>query len=59
MTNLQAAVGLAQFEKIEKHLKIKRKIGNYYLKTLIIFNQSFYRQKKQFTQLIFFGYLVY
>ena len=34
MTNLQAAVGLAQFEKIEKHLKLKRKIGNYYLKNL-------------------------
>ena len=30
MTNLQAALGLAQLEKIEYHIKKKREIGNQY-----------------------------
>jgi perosamine synthetase len=30
MTNLQAALGLAQLEKIDEHLKLKRKIGELY-----------------------------
>lgn len=34
MTNLQAAVGLAQLEKMDEFAKIKRRIGEYYLKEL-------------------------
>ena len=30
MTNIQAAIGLAQLEKIEEHINIKRKIGKLY-----------------------------
>lgn len=30
MTNMQAAIGLAQLEKIDSHILIKRKIGNIY-----------------------------
>ena len=30
MTNIQAAIGLAQLERIEKHINIKRKIGKLY-----------------------------
>ncbi|MBS1505284.1 MAG: DegT/DnrJ/EryC1/StrS family aminotransferase [Bacteroidetes bacterium] len=30
MTNMQAAIGLAQLENIDKHLVKKREIGNYY-----------------------------
>jgi perosamine synthetase len=30
MTNLQAAVGLAQFEQLDRHLKMKRSIGQHY-----------------------------
>lgn len=30
MTNMQAAIGLAQLEKIEEHIQIKRQIGNTY-----------------------------
>ena len=34
MTNLQAALGLAQLEKIESHINRKREIGNRYQKGL-------------------------
>jgi perosamine synthetase len=34
MSNLQAAVGVAQLEKIDEHLKIKRNIGRYYQQEL-------------------------
>jgi perosamine synthetase len=34
MTNMQAALGLAQLENIEKHLVIKREIGRFYHKNL-------------------------
>ncbi len=34
MTNMQAALGCAQLEKIEEHLSIKRKIGAFYQETL-------------------------
>lgn len=34
LTNLQAALGLAQLAKLEKFIKIKRKIGNYYYNKL-------------------------
>jgi perosamine synthetase len=30
MTNLQAAIGLAQLERVEKHIEIKREIGRLY-----------------------------
>ncbi|RYD72823.1 MAG: aminotransferase DegT, partial [Sphingobacteriales bacterium] len=42
MTNVQAAIGVAQLEKIEEHLAIKKRIGNYYnagLKNLDGFQQ--------------------
>lgn len=34
MSNIQAAVGVAQLEKIEEHLELKRKMGVYYQKSL-------------------------
>ena len=34
MSNLNAAVGVAQFEKIKKTIKLKRLIGNYYYSKL-------------------------
>ena len=34
MSNLNAAVGVAQFERLEKNIKLKRLIGNYYYKNL-------------------------
>jgi len=34
MTNIQAAIGLAQLEKIEEHINIKRKIGKLYIELL-------------------------
>jgi len=34
LTNLQAAIGVAQLEKLEKHLKIKLKLGSKYSKSL-------------------------
>ncbi len=34
MTNLQAALGVAQLEKIEEHLTIKRKIGQAFMEGL-------------------------
>jgi perosamine synthetase len=46
MTNLQAAVGLAQLERIDEHLKIKRKIGETYrngLKELKGFRQPLHQ----------------
>ena len=32
MTNMQAAIGLAQLEQIDKFIEIKRSIGSYYIK---------------------------
>ena len=40
MTNLQAALGLAQLEKIDHHIKKKYEIGNYYYQNLS--NSLFY-----------------
>lgn len=40
MTNLQAALGLAQLEKIDYHIKKKYEIGNYYYENLS--NSSLY-----------------
>ena len=34
MTNIQAAIGLAQIEQIDKILEIKSKIFNYYIENL-------------------------
>ena len=34
LSNLQCSLGLAQLQKLEKFIKIKRKIGNYYYKNL-------------------------
>ena len=34
LTNLQCSIGLAQLQKLEKFIKIKRKIGNYYYQNL-------------------------
>lgn len=34
MSNIQAAIGVAQLEKIEEHLLLKRKMGAYYQKAL-------------------------
>ena len=34
MTNMQAAIGLAQLERIHVHVELKRKIGNFYLDNL-------------------------
>lgn len=35
MTNLQAAIGLAQMDRIEEFVEIKRRLGEYYLEKLI------------------------
>jgi len=35
MTNLQAAIGVAQMERIEEFVQIKRRLGQYYLKSLL------------------------
>jgi perosamine synthetase len=35
MSNIQAAIGLAQLEQLDKHLEIKRHVGNRYAKALI------------------------
>ena len=34
MSNLNAAVGVAQFENLKKTIRLKRLIGNYYYKNL-------------------------
>ena len=34
MTNIQAAIGLAQLERIEEHINLKRKIGKLYTEFL-------------------------
>lgn len=41
MTNLQAALGLAQFEKIDEHLKRKIEIGQLYHENLSFLNDKF------------------
>ena len=40
MTNIQAAIGCAQLEKIDQHIKKKREIGQLYQKNIII-NKNF------------------
>ncbi len=41
-TNLQAAIGLAQLERIEKIVQKKKNIGNYYTKKLQILSDKIY-----------------
>jgi perosamine synthetase len=44
MTNMQAAIGLAQLEKINSHLNKKRQIGQFYNDNLILRNGPFTSQ---------------
>lgn len=48
MSNLQAAVGLAQLEKINKTIKIKKKIGEIYNKYLSKFNNKIIKLPEKF-----------
>ena len=54
MTNMQAAIGLAQLENIENHIYIKRKIGNKYYKAFSnIENIELPKLKTEYSENIF------
>lgn len=46
-TNLQAAIGLAQLERIKKIVKKKKFIGNYYTKNLKVLSEKLYLPLKK------------
>lgn len=58
MTNLQAAVGLAQFEKIGEYIKIKRKFGQYYISKLKEIQELKLQTEKEWAKTVYWMYAV-
>jgi len=58
MTNLQAAVGLARLEQINKFIEIKRKLSEYYKKGLAGINQVRFMTEKSYAKSIYWVYAI-
>lgn len=58
MTNLQAAVGVAQLEQIDRFVKIKRECGKYYEKHLAGVNNIRFAPVKKWAQSVYWMYAV-
>ncbi|MBP7654275.1 DegT/DnrJ/EryC1/StrS family aminotransferase, partial [Candidatus Dependentiae bacterium] len=58
MTNLQAAVGLAQLEKIEEYIKIKREFGEYYRSKLCDISELKLQTEKNWAKTVYWMYAV-
>ena len=59
MTSLQAAMGLVQLKKLNKFIKIKRSIGNFYNNAFKDLRDLQLPLVKQITQKIFIGFMEY
>jgi len=58
MTNLQAAVGVAQMERIEKFVRIKRRLGEYYRNCLIKFKGIKTQTEKPWAKMVYWMYCI-
>jgi len=58
MTNLQAAVGLAQLEQVDEFLKIKRKLGAYYREYIGKLEGIRFMPVKEFARSVYWMYAV-
>lgn len=56
MTNLQAALGCAQLENIEKHVAIKREIGAWYHQRLSKVGGVKFQQEKPWAKMVYWMY---
>jgi perosamine synthetase len=58
MTNLQAAVGVAQMERIEEFIGIKRRLGEYYRERLLDFKGIKVQTEKSWAKMVYWMYCV-
>lgn len=58
MTNIQAALGLAQLEKIEEHIQIKNKIGLYYREKLDEIKWLRFMSAKEWAKPVYWMYCI-
>ena len=58
MTNLQAAVGVAQMERIEEFIQIKRKLGEYYHQRLLKFKGIKCQVEKPWAKMVYWMYCI-
>jgi len=58
MTNMQAAVGIAQMERIEEFLKIKRSLGVYYAKRLSQIDGIKFQVEKPWAKSVYWMYCI-
>lgn len=58
MTNMQAAIGLAQIEQMERFIDIKRKLGNYYRHGIKQLNGVRFMPEKDWAKSVYWMYSV-
>lgn len=58
MTNMQAAIGLAQMERIEEFIKIKRQLGQYYRKGLLDIKGIKVQEEKDWAKMVYWMYCI-
>lgn len=58
MTNLQAAVGVAQLERIEEFIQIKRRLGEYYRQRLLEFKVVKCQVEKPWAKMVYWMYCI-
>ncbi len=58
LTNLQAAVGLAQMERIESLIKIKRRLGEYYKKCLSEITEVKFQEEMPWAKSVYWMYSI-
>src|SRR3989339_163821 len=58
MTNLQAAIGVAQMERIEEFVRIKRRLGEYYREGLSKIKGIKYQIEKPWAKMVYWMYCI-
>jgi len=58
MTNLQAAIGVAQMERIEEFVQIKRRLGVYYREGLSQIEGIKYQIEKPWAKMVYWMYCI-
>ncbi|MBU1086388.1 MAG: DegT/DnrJ/EryC1/StrS family aminotransferase [Candidatus Omnitrophica bacterium] len=58
MTNMQAAIGLAQMERIEEFIQIKRRLGEYYRKGLMDIKGIKVQEEKDWAKMVYWMYCI-
>lgn len=58
MTNMQAALGVAQMDRIEEFIQIKRRLGKYYRKGLLEINGIKCQVEKPWAKMVYWMYCI-